>query len=241
MIHDIDEYPHHESLESQQERIESKDWDWLVVLDACRWDALDDLLDENVEKLRTPTKSSTVGWMKQVWNQPIWSDVTYVSGNPMTDWAQDEDSAEDGYNLNLEFNEYIRAWKGGDSHRYSPKRVSRLAGNSKPPVVAHFMQPHTPFIGDITLGVTDYEWMGETRTSTSEYMLVETGHASQQLIRRAYYKNLEHVWAYARHFINKDGKTVITADHGEALGPEEWSHGGGADPRGRVIPWIEYD
>lgn len=240
MIHDPDEYPSHKNLPSQKERIERKEWDTLIVFDACRWDALNQVIDESVEKLRSPTSHSTVGWMKHIWSQNMWDDVTYVSGNPMTDWVQTEESEEDGYNIDLNFKEYIRTWKdSGAHHQYSPVNITRIADNRDPPIVIHYMQPHTPFIGDIKLDVTNYEWMGETTTSTSEYKLVETGHASPELIRRAYIDNLKFVLQYARRFQNRPGKTVFTADHGEVLGPDQWSHGGG-DRRARVVPWIEY-
>lgn len=240
MIHDEDEYPDHESLSCQKERIDEEEWDTLVVFDACRWDALNELLDRNVEKLRTPTTSSTAGWMKHIWNRKKWNNVSYISTNPMTDWVQSEKSEADGYYFDLEskFKNYVRAWE--ESERYRPNAPTKIAKQYTPPRIIHYMQPHTPYLGRITLDIVNRDKIYGNIHSKHELELAEDGHISPELIRSAYFENLKLAWRYAKDFRTTNGKVVYTADHGEVLGPDRFTHGSAQHSQGRVVPWVEY-
>jgi phosphoadenylyl-sulfate reductase (thioredoxin) len=91
-----------------------------------------------------------------------------------------------------------------------PQDVAReaLSARSRYPhkrLIIQFLQPHGPFIGDVGTGL---------KTTSS----VAFRHGRKNAIK-AYIQNLEIVFRYVEILIsNLEGITVVTSDHGEALG-----------------------
>lgn len=250
MIHDPDEHEPIEHLPCQQELIEEREWDCLAVLDACRWDALHDLRGDQVRKVRTPAERSTPDWMSRVWDKKGWKDVTYVSGNPQTEHVKEMQRYQ-AY-ISHRVDEHIKAWE----EQYDvwdnilgtarPDKLTGLGRKQDPPVVIHYIQPHTPFIGEISFKTNPNSTeeniippKEECDAAGPDYRMVEKGHISHEFARSAYMNNLRLVLRHATQLDQWFDNVVITADHGEALGPEEWSHGGLHDPRARTVPWME--
>lgn len=257
---DKSSYPSLGTLENQLDRIKRREWDCLVVLDGCRWDAMKMLvekygLDYEVEKMRTPTGGSTPGWLRRIWNKEVadWSDVTYVTGNPVcqSDKVVHTDSVND-WDENYDFTaghvgEVVNAAAGGDSMAWDyilgttrPDELTEIAKDYEPPLVVHYMQPHEPFIGNISLDLhsSNHPILDDTEASGT-YNLARQGKVTHELLRAAYLDNLVAVWKYARKLEKVFDKVVYTSDHGEALGPDKWGHVGPDDPRGQIVPWVE--
>lgn len=239
-----------------------EDWDVLVVLDAAGHDLFRSQVGEfgidpeRVER-RTSRGSATPQFLVE--NFPgEYPDTVYVTGNPMVDihagdafhdlvsvWKTDWDDEE-----NTVLPGVVRDAAFAAAERYPDKRL-----------VVHFMQPHWPFVGhDLTDEVVGF---GATRVRADESLadevdddeanlwdLVEAGKIDADRARRAFEDNLRialpDALAVAREV---DGKAVVTADHGNAIGEFAWpfpvriyGHPPGVRMRSLVeVPWLEFD
>lgn len=146
-----------------QQFVES-DWDYAIVLDACRYDVFrdvyDDYVDGTVEK-RQSLGSSTPEWATRTLTGDL--DVAYFSGNPfINSLGIPLDELKWGASCDYEWTAtdhlgtIIDVWQDGwddslgtvppssltDSffnHREAVERHDRT--------VLHYMQPHAPFLG----------------------------------------------------------------------------------------------
>jgi hypothetical protein len=98
-------------------------------------------------------------------------------------------------------------------------------------LISHFMQPHHPFIGDLgkilmpnQTGFNNdrYEAADRSSKKLSETLTawdyLENGDVSEQEVWRAYKENLELILPYVRQLNNNlNGKSVVTADHGNLI------------------------
>lgn len=243
MIHNPNKLPNYETLRSQKELIEKKDWDCLIVLDACRWDALDGVLDREVPKVRTPAYC-TPDWCDKVWGGGDYGNVSYLSANAFTGYVHEMEEYD--VNMNDCVGDHIRLWENhSDRHlgQVLPESVTKKSKLYDAPVVLHFLQPHTPFIGNIKLTAKRTadlpDCIPNNENTASVYSLVKEGMVTPELVRAAYIENLKLVLRELRQLNHNFEKFVVTADHGECLGPERWDHGPPTDPRNRIVPWVE--
>lgn len=247
-----EEQPDWRDLPSQQDLIEEKDWDVLTVFDACRWDALEAVLDRDIPNVTTPATASTADWLTRVWNREdgFWEDVTYISGNAMSDWVQKPEEFGHDYECDLDnsVGQHVRAFD--DDELYDrilgatrPDALTEHVPQYNPPVVVHYMQPHTPFIGNVKLAAKGTErvkeWLPDDARTSGVYNLAGNGDVSPEVVRRAYLENLDLVWGHAKRLQTHFDDVVYTADHGEVLGPDDWSHGRRDHSRARIVPWLE--
>lgn len=251
MIYDTSEYPPVGFLQSQKDLVWERDWDLIVVLDACRWDALNDAMKIDVPKVKS-VGTSTPDWIEKVWcqDEPDFRDVDYISGNATTTAAGEEDFYGDA-DL-FEHTRYCEAWRWfRDDHVGVPRPVSlyRLARRYDPPMVVHFVQPHIPFVGDFGMYLRNLNYPHTLPERTGDlpgtrlYRLAADGQISIELIREAYRTNLEHALTLAvRLCQDTKGKAILTSDHGEMLGPDDWGHASryGDNPQVRIVPWVEH-
>ncbi|WP_458206777.1 hypothetical protein [Haladaptatus sp. NG-SE-30] len=128
--------------------------------------------------------------------------------------------------------------------------------------VAHFMQPHHPFIGPTakeTIGTMNgnnsarQRALGEdtdTDDAQKVWHQVRNGDLSPETLKRAYDENLEIILPIIEELCERlDGKTVVTSDHGNLLdesaygvlsaSPHRYAHPkyATADPLVKV-PWL---
>ena len=225
-------------------------WDVLVILDACRYDALDRIAgyyDEinppgTFESQNTATKL----WMRDNFRgkyEAEKSSTSYVSGNPFSD---------------TELND--RSWKSVDhvwKHSWSDPgtvlpapitdtAIRRWRKTDPDRMIVHYMQPHYPYVSDPDIGPKkDVEKFG-TGGNTSIWDEVLLGNVNLPSVKKAYMKNLELVLddITNRLLTNLDAKDVVlTADHGEAFG--EWGIYGhpSNSPLSvlRTVPWTQVE
>lgn len=209
------------------EIIWDRDWDLLVVLDACRYDTFEevseeveedfDFLDGDLEKIRS-SGSHSREWIGKNFGQetPEDADPKIVDGNYFyTRLGLDEE-------LNTE-----EAWKYAreqDSGAVLPGPLTDIAvrrGRQEDPdrMVVHYMQPHHPFLGRPEFG--DYQEPGaasKKRKSVWDNLML--GEVSEEDVREAYRENLEIVFEDVETFLNNYDaeKAVVTADHGNSFG-----------------------
>lgn len=129
--------------------IMNEDWDYLIILDACRYDVFENEIKHRklakIGKLeyRISRGSDTSTFLLENFKGKYYDDVVYVTANPFVDMLV-KDS----------FYKVIPVWNKGWNEKYNtvlPSTVYEYALNAlrKYPnkrLIIHFMQPHHPFL-----------------------------------------------------------------------------------------------
>ncbi|RLM56995.1 hypothetical protein DVK02_04120 [Halobellus sp. Atlit-31R] len=145
-----------------QDFLES-DWDYCLVLDACRYDVFaavyDEYLDGTVEKRRS-VGSSTPEWASRTFTDH--HDIAYFSGNPFINdlgiplnelkWGA---SCDYEWTANEHISDVVDVWKHGwdeDLGTVPPESLGQSLDDHRDLVarndrtVLHYMQPHAPYL-----------------------------------------------------------------------------------------------
>ena len=233
-------------------KIMSEKWDYLIILDACRYDVFEMVNDipGRLEK-RVSLGSSTLEWAKKNFTD-YYEDVIYVSANPYISHVE-----FDGFRGSDHFFKVINVWDFGWSKELNtvpPWEVYKAAIKARikyldKRLIIHFMQPHAPWIGKIKLSGREIrlsynnavQWV---RKGGIWEKVMDELNISLRFVRRAYVENLKCVLKYVKKLVNQlDGTIVITADHGECLGEHFLiEHPEGIYVRELVeVPWLVID
>lgn len=163
-----------------------KEWDTLIILDACRADIFEEVVDIEVFDSYSPVASlgsHSSEWTRRNFVGRTLDDTVYVSANPHTTLLADGT-----------FHELIEVWKKHEAvpNEIDPSKITDISVNThnKNPdkrLIIHFMQPHSGG-------------------------LVTEGESREQRYRLAIRRVMDQVFILDEML---DGKTVITADHGE--------------------------
>lgn len=227
--------------------IYDRDWDLLVVVDACRLDLMrrvapDYEFASDVESVRS-LDSTTAFWMRKNFDDAYArerADTAYVCGNPFSDDLLD--SADFGHLSEV----WKRSWD--DPGTVPPRavtdeaiRVARESDHDR--LIVHYMQPHCPFIPRPDLmDPKELDRFGNQRgrdvwerLRDSELELAELWDGYESNLRLA----LDDVSLLLE---NVDAeRAVVTSDHGNAVG--EWYTYGHPPNQPhdclRMVPWIE--
>jgi len=235
----------------------NKEWDLLIILDACRVDAIQALEGEydfinNVNSIWS-VGSTSEEWMSLTFREDYINKIretAYISGNPYIDrvFHQNVTPPADttlpfgpsDYNVVNpgEFYMIDDVCKYGvdESKNVVPAEVmtdraikTGREENAKRQIV-HYMQPHAPYLGD-------------TEIDNPVFERFISGDISKSKVWDGYLDNLRYVLDQVEILLkNIDAeKVVITADHGEMFG--EWSFYDHTvacpHPSVRKVPWIE--
>ncbi|GAB7092876.1 hypothetical protein JCM30237_00280 [Halolamina litorea] len=139
------------------------EWDYCLVLDACRFDAFsevyDEYLDGDLEKRRS-VGSSTPEWAYRNFTDQY--DIAYFSGNPfINDLGIPLNELKWGASCDYEWtasdhiSQVFDVWKTGwddDLGTVPPEGISEAFRNNREAVeeadrtVLHYMQPHAPYL-----------------------------------------------------------------------------------------------
>lgn len=226
--------------------IYERDWDLLVVLDACRADLLAEVVDEypflSLGSVQS-VASASHEWMQETFTDEYAekvADTAYVTGNPWTDDHCDPTA----------FERLDEVWRYGwdDELGTIPPaavtdRAVAVAREHDPGrLVVHYMQPHFPFVPDPVAQGMDLDRFGEGH-EMSVWEHLRAGEVDRERAWEGYRENLRYVLDDVETLLrNVDAETaVITADHGNGLG-EYGVYGhppGVAIPALRRVPWVE--
>jgi hypothetical protein len=224
-----------------------RDWDVLIILDACRLDQYRDLVNPDVDSIWSVGSSSNE-WMSHTFARSYSEEIkksAYVTGNPFSD-----EEVPDGMLGGLD-----EVWRthwddeiGGIKPDPITDRVIHRHRLGHERVIGHYMQPHYPFIGprtDLDGGQMNWDITGD-RSHVSESKLALWDQFLYGVrndldeVKQAYDDNLRFIWRKIQVVLeNVEGKVVITADHGNALGElGMWGHKPGMPhPQMRRVPW----
>lgn len=193
------------------------DWDSLVILDACRYDLFKRVAELPGETSSVRSKgSATEEFLRGNFDGKRLHDTVYVTASPMLHRHRDD--------IDVEFHETVNVWKdqGWDEQRRTvlPETMAEATIKSadrfpNKRILAHFLQPHYPFLGEtgteqFDLDSLDFQWED-----------IATGNLDipDEVVKRAYEETLEAVLPSVERLLSElQGKTVVTADHGQMFG-----------------------
>jgi len=222
---------------NQKDLIEKRDWDNLIILDACRYDYFEssyrEYLKGSLLKALSPA-SCTREWFMRCWSKVY--DITYFSSIPMTA----------SYWIARHFSKVIKLWLHGwdktlgtvPPWAVNNAVIKELKNNPSSSFLIHYIQPHWPYIANGT-PLIGKNLRGKKRRTLKSKNITETDDIQE--LREGYSKNLHIVLKYVKQLLpHLHGNTVITADHGEMLGEKDkfghncqWN-----DPILRTVPWF---
>jgi hypothetical protein len=211
-----------------------EDWDTLLILDACRYDMFDSIVDiPGTTRKRRSQASATDDFLKCNFGDGPYFDTVYVTANPRLDTTSDVKSM---------FHEVVDVWRTDwdeDLETVPPEVMTErtLEAHRDFPdkrIIAHFMQPHGPFIGEmardeigIHSGIANHKRKAlnedERLEDTYIWELVRQGVVGSETAKQAYEQNLNIVVPHLKRLITSiNGKIIITSDHGNMLGERAW-------------------
>ena len=222
-----------------------EDWDNLIILDACRYDLFKKKVD--VSKYdeftgKISRGSNSYEFVLGNFFDKELTDTAYLTGNGHIMWMKNELENE----LNIHSVEMFDLSEKGQKYgTHMPEDVRKkseelLEDYEDKRIVIHFMQPHFPFLdeeerfGFKISNFWDKVYQGEIEGSYEEFW-------------EAYSETFEKAWKEVKELIEElDGKTVITADHGNVFGErvspvpvKEWGHPQGIyDEKLVKVPWL---
>jgi hypothetical protein len=195
-----------------------RDWDNLLILDACRYDCFADenWLDGDLTRVTSPATESLSYLQATIIGREL-HDTVYVTGNPYAEEIPPK-TFHDVVPL------YGDKWdaEGGTVHPETVVEATGQAAMDYPNkrLIAHFMQPHVPYIGRFGAAL---EYNREFAGDIWSDLRTRYGNLADEDLRTAYRENLRLVLEHVEQLLEElDGKTVITADHGELLGERIW-------------------
>jgi len=205
------------------------DWDVCAILDACRYDYYERLMNQQDFtgdlKCRQSRASSTTEWLNINFSENIHSDTVYITGNPQYYIHSDD--------LFPTFHETIHVWqerwdeKLQTVHPSTMSEALTTAAKKYPNkrLLAHYVQPHIPFIGEVgkeKFPISTTETSGDNWNAARRFWPSirrdEREYSREELVN-AYRENLQLVVnSVIPTAKSLEGKVIITADHGQLLG-----------------------
>lgn len=212
---------------SDEERVDimSEDWDNLILLDACRFDAFQDVASDLPGDLKMVKSkaSATDEFLRANFLDRELYDTVYVTANPQL--YRIENGIYQVEPINVSFHKQIDVWQDHwhDEHRtVMPDVVTEAAIDAARQypdkrLIVHYLQPHAPYVGKTGKEELPTEYLDFWASFQNGKFDV-----SLETAKNAYIENLELVLPYASELLSVlEGKTVITADHGELLGERD--------------------
>jgi len=249
------------------ESVLDRDWDNLLLYDACRYDEflkIAPVPNSDVRK-RVTVGSQTPEFLRRTFDGKTCHDTEYVTANPQPlKYAVERDDTPFHAIISL-----LKYWDE-ETQPIHPEDVFEAvvsAAEDYPDkrLIVHFLQPHAPFLGETagqireqtgkTIGGLDpgreYTNVESQSIETTSYPGMLRSHPEVTIsdIRDAYRETLAITTNYVFDLAEKlDGKSVITSDHGELLGERlhplgirRWEHPEGIRSSELCfVPWVEY-
>jgi hypothetical protein len=225
-----------------------RDWDILVILDACRYDMFKKLntFDTPAQKVHS-NGTHTTEFLEQNFVDREYPDLVYITASPQV------------ARLNAEFAHVEHVWKNqwdNQKRTVLPEdmtdtalSVSERFPNKR--LIIHYMQPHYPFIGpkgDEIRNQIDYASYGSDDTEARIWEHLAASRIDTELVQAAYEENLRLALpAVERLVSHMTGKIVVTSDHGNIFGEQVcwlplkiYGHPPNVPaPNLTAVPWVE--
>lgn len=233
------------------------DWDVLILLDACRWDLMQEVASAwEFLPAEVPATYAAASMSEEWLERHITPDhqseierTALVAANAFTrnDWVRDADWAS--------LDEvWTHSWSD-DHGTVLPRPVTDAAirhwrasrgdpGHATEQMIVWYLQPHAPFIdADWSEGFDKREIGDGQGDHKSVWYQYRDGELSSAQLWNAYRQNLNHVLADVDLLLSnlEAESVVITSDHANCLG--EWGVYGHPKyvpvPALKRVPWVE--
>jgi hypothetical protein len=219
----------------------AQDWDYLLILDACRYDVFKEInwINGKLDAVISAGSHSEEFFEVNFAGRSFY-DTVYVTANAFGARIGDgvfHDLIYTGGEIDEDFVGWHSVSERMEAETIYNKTLDAIEQYPNKRIISHFMQPHTPYFGDkaekIRERVEKDGLIVRSRQSekVEKYSLddenvvvslkeaAEKGYITHSEIKELYIKNLRIVLEYIESLVEKlDGKIVITADHGEFLG-----------------------
>jgi hypothetical protein len=199
-----------------------KDWDNLIILDACRYDLFEDSNFRN-EKVgwQWSDGSNSEEFIQTAVNNNKLNNTVWVTANP---WVSKYKKSIFKV-IELWDTEWDNSISTVPAESVTKRAIEAVSKYPNKRLVVHFMQPHYPFVGDHTATLpshASFSGDGIRADDTEELTIwehIREGNVDCETVWRAYEANLEYVLPNVDELIDKlPGKIVVTSDHGNAFG-----------------------
>ncbi len=234
-------------------KVMEEEWDFLLVLDACRYDMFEEInwIDGKLKKINS-AGSSTTWWIKNNF-QDEYPNTVVITANPhlskiglkekigRNPFCHIEDVWDYGWD------EELKTVPPGVVNEAVSKTIKRFPDKR---FIIHYMQPHFPFIGENQIVHSGFENLRK-RSLGSDLIKKEEknpwddlaeGKVSLDEFMKAYNSNLKLVLRHVEEILPYlEGKIVITSDHGNCIGEYGLhQHPGEFNIKPlREVPWLE--
>lgn len=231
-----------------------EDWDTLVILDACRYDLFEEVMDLPGQlEQRESRGASTTEFLKANFAGATLLDSVYVTANPQL-------YRHETLIGSPQFHDVINVWREegwDDTHgTVLPETVTEYALHAAEEypnkrLIVHYMQPHYPFIGSAA-AFNEQTKLGNNGHQENIWNRQYLGDLSldRSELWQLYAANLERAKPHVEALLQAiNGRTVLTADHGNMFGERsfpipirEWGHPHGQYLQPLVtVPWLVHD
>ncbi|ELZ53472.1 MULTISPECIES: hypothetical protein [Halorubrum] len=224
-----------------------RDWDLLIVLDACRAEWVERVADD-FEFIESVGSIYSVGghsdeWIDNTFDKSygdILSDTVYITGNHHAKWM-DKQNFKYFDNVN-DYKGYSDELPAPPAHVVTDRAIQATRDNNWKKCIVHYMQPHKPFLKH-TGDRTEVELAEEWSLGYEMYRKHFAGELTKEDIEDGFVENLRYVLEEVENLLNNVDapKVAITSDHGNSLGERFlWDHSRGVHhPSMRRVPWVE--
>ena len=223
---------HKRFSENDGVHVAAEEWDNLIILDDCRYDLFEAVhqFDGTLSAVKS-RGSTSVEFLDENFTGDTHHDTVYITANP---YAHKLDGDEFHRVYDLMSSDWNETEETVMPDRVAERTIEAAETHSNKQLIAHFMQPHYPFIGELgkEIGHRGYapkqsdngkipDNNGGYRTDYTVWgkLQYNLDGLTKERVWEAYQENLEIVLKEVEQLVEKlDGKTVITADHGNLVG-----------------------
>lgn len=224
-----------------------REWDVLVILDACRYDVFESEYSdaEWIESLERVTSvgSASPEWMDNTFRSKYADEMlntAYVTGNPFSE----EHIPHESMGLVDEVWKYVWDRETGTipPEPLTNQAVRHYRTGMFDRIIVHYMQPHWPYISESLGGGFNPETIMREEQETNAFDLQNRGKISKKDHLDSYTKNLHYLMKHIQKVLLNSidaEKVILSADHGESFGEFGiYEHPVGVPiPTLRTVPW----
>lgn len=243
------------------ENFMEKDWDNLLLLDACRADMFQESIDlnqfEDYDRIHSLGCSSPE-FMKKTFEGREFPDTVYVTGNPWISkiapdsfhdiinlWVDQYDIKEEDLEGAIDLS-HVEGVDVNESPTIYAEDLTKAAveANKRYPnkrLIIHYFQPHAPVVG-----LPDGSLRDKVDDELHPGDEFKKRGVTREEVWEAYKDNLKYAFTHANKCAKEiGGKSVFSADHGELFGERIWpfplrayQHPSGLrHPKLTEVPW----
>jgi hypothetical protein len=225
-------------------------WDYLIVLDACRYDYFERLYQKSLSgklSIRLSPATCTRDWLARVFDQ-YYGDCIYVSANAYVSTSPKRRGLS--FEAVKHFYKVEEVWGNGWSNDHGtvmPDRVNlaalrAISKNKGKRCIIHYMQPHYPYVGVRSFKMRSpimHKYIWVLRNLCTKLLGNDLGlriahkiapndeeYMAKQIgldaLRKQYELNLLAALSSVSTLLKHlQGTIVVTSDHGELLGEND--------------------